>query len=263
MAIGRKQRTTEKDWSSAIENIESIVSKEHIDKLIAKTVKEIKEVTKGKKAAFSWSAGKDSIALQTVCEIAGITDCVFVCCDLEYTEFMKWVEIHKPRGCTIINTHQDLKWLAEHQDMLFPQDSSVAGRWFKIIQHTGQEKYFKDNNLDILILGRRRADGNYVGKGSNIYTNGKGITRYSPLADWTHEEILACIHYFDMPLPPIYSWKNGYLCGTHNFAERQWTSSIENGWQEVYDIEPEWVYRAAEYIESAREFLNGKTEKES
>ena len=61
----------------------------------------------------------------------------------------------------------------------------------------------------------------------------------------------------------IYSWKNGYLCGTHNFAERQWTGSIQNGWAEVFEIEPEWVYKAATCIDSAREFLDGKTEKES
>lgn len=256
MAIGRKQRTAEEDWEFAISSIESIVPKSHIDSLIQRTTKEIRAVTKGKKAAYSWSGGKDSIALQAVCEIAGIQDSVFVCCDLEYTDFMKWVNIHKPAGCKVINTHQDLLWLSKHQDMLFPQDAATAAKWFKIIQHKGQEMYFRENDLDVIILGRRKADGNYVGKGSNIYTNGKGITRYSPLADWTHEEVLACIHYLDMPIPPIYDWKNGYLCGTHNFAERQWTGSVENGWKEVFDIEPEWVYKSAEYIQSARDFLD-------
>ena len=36
---------------------------------------------------------------------------------------------------------------------------------------------------------------------------------------------------------------------------RQWTGSIENGWREVYDIDPSIVRAAAERIDSARTFL--------
>lgn len=259
MPIKRKQRTVEADWREAIETIEQNVSKAHIESLVARTAKDIVEKTRGKKAAYSWSAGKDSIALQKVCEVAGIKSCVFVYCDLEYRQFMDWVNVHKPECCEMINTHQDLPWLAKHPDMLFPQDAKTAAKWFKIVQHTGQAIYYIERGLDMILLGRRRADGNYVGRGDNIYTNAKGITRFSPLADWTHEEVLACIHYYNLPLPPIYDWKNGYLCGTHNWAERQWTGSIQNGWQEVYDIEPEIVWAAAQYFDSAKEFLHGKT----
>ena len=259
MAIGRKQRTVEADWLNAIGNISQTVSRAHIDSLVARTANDILNKTEGKKAAYSWSGGKDSIALQKVCEVAGITDCVFVYCDLEYKQFMDWIKEHKPENCQMINTHQDMVWLVKHPEMLFPQDASTAGKWFKIVQHTGQEKYYKEHSLDMIILGRRRADGNFVGRGDNIYTNARGITRFSPLADWTHEEVLACIYYFDLPLPPIYGWKNGYLCGTHNWAERQWTGSIQNGWKEVYDIEPEIVVEASKYFPSAKEFLNVQT----
>ena len=101
------------------------------------------------------------------------------------------------------------------------------------MQHRAQREYFKAHELDVIILGRRRADGNYVGRNSNIYTDGKGVTRFSP----------------------IYGWKNGYLCGTHPWPARQWTGSIENGWREVYDIDPGIVLAAAEKIDSARAFL--------
>ena len=37
-----------------------------------------------------------------------------------------------------------------------------------------------------------------------MYTNTKGITRFSPIADTRHEEILAIIHYYHLPMPPIY-----------------------------------------------------------
>jgi hypothetical protein len=140
--------------------------------------------------------------------------------------------------------------------MLFPKDSKTAAQWFHIVQHRGQAKYYKDKGLDMLLLGRRRADGNYVGKGDNIYTNGDGITRYSPLADWTHEEILAYIHYYGCALPPIYGWKNGYLCGTHSWPARQWTNG--NGWQEVFEIEPQIIEEAAKYFPEAKAILKGE-----
>ena len=77
----------------------------------------------------------------------------------------------------------------------------------------------------------------------------------SPLAGWKHEEILAFIHYYKIPVPPIYGWKNGYLCGTHPWPARQWTGSEENGWREVYEIDESIVREAAQVIDSAAKFL--------
>lgn len=253
--LSKKQRAKNADWIETASKIEEIVSKDELDKLVKATVKEIKQKIKGKKAAYAWSGGKDSIVLSKICEAAGVTASMIGVCDLEYPAFMKWIEENKPEGCTIINTKQNLEWLAKHEEMLFPQDCAKASRWFSIVQHRAQQQYFKDNELDILILGRRRSDGNYVGNGDNIYTNGKGITRYSPLADWSHEHILAYIYYYKLSLPPIYDWKNGYTCGTHPWAARQWTGSIENGWQEVYEIDHTIVEHAAEYLQSAKTFI--------
>lgn len=258
MAIKKKQSTSEADWREAMDNIEYLVSREEMKALVRKTVSEIRTTTHWKKAAYSWSAGKDSVVLSMLCRMAGIIDCVFVYCDLEYKAFMDWVAKNKPPQCECINTGQNLLWLSKHQEMLFPQDFKTAGKWFKIVQHRGQEIYYKNHSLDMLLLGRRKADGNFVGRGSNIYTNNKGITRFSPLADWTHEDVLACIHYFDLQIPPIYGWKNGYLCGTHNWAARQWTGNESNGWAEVYEIEPGIVYEASKYFSGAKEFLDGK-----
>lgn len=253
--LGRKQRIKNSEWLNAMENIESLVSKKDLESLVKKTVADIKRKTKGKKAAFAWSAGKDSLVLGQICHMAGINACVLVVCNLEYPAFLKWVEANKPPELEIINTGQDLRWLSNHPHMLFPQDSKTAAQWFHIVQRRGQARYYKDHELDVLLLGRRRADGNYVGKGENIYTNGQGVTRYSPLSEWSHEQVLAFIHYYNVALPPIYEWKNGYLCGTHPWAARQWTGSVENGWKEVYEIDRSVVKEAAEHIPSAKAFL--------
>jgi 3'-phosphoadenosine 5'-phosphosulfate sulfotransferase (PAPS reductase)/FAD synthetase len=254
--LGKKQSIRNDDWISAYSRIEELVPMEELDKLIKSTVGQIRELARDKKAAYAWSAGKDSIVLGKICEMAGISDCMLAVSNLEYPAFMEWIEQNRPDGLSVINTGQDIRWLEKHQDMLFPQESKTAANWFKIVQHRAQEKYYKEHQLDMVILGRRKADGNYVGRGSNIYTNAKGICRYSPLADWPHEAILAFIHYYQLPLPPIYDWKNGYLCGTHPWPARQWTGSISNGWREIYEIDPSIVEAAAEIIPSAREFLD-------
>lgn len=253
--LGKKQRIQNSDWIDTFGKIEQLVTKKELDQLIEKTVKEIKKKTKGKKTAYAWSGGKDSLVLGEICQRAGITPCVIVICNLEYQAFIKWVEAHKPPELSIINTGQDMKWLVAHPQMLFPQDSKFAERWFQIVQHRGQAKYYKEHELDLILLGRRRIDGNYVGKGDNIYTNGQGVTRYSPMSDWTHEQVLAYIHYYNLEMPPIYDWKNGYLCGTHPWPARQCTGSLENTWSEIHEIDPSIVEGAAEYFQSAKDFL--------
>lgn len=253
--IGRKQNAKNEAWTEAAKHIEELVSRADLDAIVEKTVADIQEVTIGKNTAYAWSAGKDSIVLGKICEMAGITACMIGVCDLEYPAFMEWVNANKPAECEVINTGQNLEWLAKHPEMLFPQDSSTAARWFQIVQHRAQKEYFKRHKLDMIILGRRRADGNYVGRKSNVYTDGKGVTRYSPLADWSHEHILAFIHYYDLPLPPIYGWTNGYLCGTHPWPARQWTGSEENGWREVYSIDPNVVITAANLLPGAKAYM--------
>lgn len=257
MSLGRKQSINNDAWLEAVATVEKAVPRDEMNALVSVTIEDIKATIGGKRAAYAWSAGKDSIVLGRICEATGVTDSMIGVCDLEYPAFATWIEANKPTGCEVINTHQDLDWLDKHPEMLFPQDSAAAGRWFSIVQHRAQRLYFKSRELDIIILGRRRADGNYVGRGTNIYTDAQGVTRYSPLAAWSHEHVLAYIHYHKLPLPPIYGWKNGYLCGTHPWPARQWTGSAENGWREVYEIDPTIVAAAAEKLDSARAFLKG------
>lgn len=253
--LGRKQRIKNSDWIEVLGKIEQLISRTELNQLVNDTVKEIREKTVGKNVAFAWSGGKDSLVLEKVCYMADVNACVLVICDLEYQAFLQWVTDNIPPKLSIINTGQNIEWLAAHPQMLFPQDSKTAAQWFHMVQHRGQAQYYKENNLDIMLLGRRKADGNYVGKGDNIYTNGQGITRYSPLSDWSHEQILAFIHYYNVALPPFYNWQNGYLCGTHPWAARQWTGTEENGWKEIYEIDQEIVKEAAKTFSGARKYI--------
>lgn len=173
--LGKKQSIQNEDWLKAGKRIEELVSREELDEKVHSTVEEIRQMTDGKKAAYAWSAGKDSLVLGEICQESGVTDCMMAICNLEYPDFLKWVDQYKPKGLEIINTGQDLEWLSKHLNMLFPQDSATAAKWFSIVQHRAQAKYYKVRELDLILLGRRRADGNYCGRRSNIYTDGKGV----------------------------------------------------------------------------------------
>jgi len=253
--LGRKQSIDNARWIEAIANIEELVSKDELDNAVATTCESVKQVTEGKNSAYAWSGGKDSLVIADMCQRLGITKCVFVHTELEYPAFLNWCLEHMPEGCKVINTGQDLDWLAKHPAMLFPDNSTIVSRWFGIVQRRGIQKYFLENKLDIIITGHRKADGNYVGKGTNIFTNGAGVTRYSPLSDWPHELLLAYIHYNNIPMPPIYDWKDGYRCGTHPWPSRMGMKSIDEGWADVYSIDPSIVEAAAAKIESAAHFL--------
>ncbi len=255
--IGKKQSSDNATFVRAWQHIEELVSYDEAAALVERTVAEIREKTAGLRVAYAWSGGKDSLALQYVCEQAGIKDCVLgIARKLEYPAFLRWVEDNKPEGLQILsNDSLTLEWLDRHPDMLFPRQSSKAARWFSLIQHRAQAQFFKEHDLDMLILGRRLQDGNHCGEGF-IYTDAKGVTRYSPIAGWKHEEVLAVIHYFmNDNLPPIYEWPNGWVVGTACCAGRQYCSSVLWGWKEVYGIDPSVVEQAAKVIPSARDFL--------
>lgn len=254
--LKRKQGSHNADWLQAVEHIEELVPREELEKAERGVIEAIRCVTAGKRVAFAWSGGKDSVVLAMLCQAAGLKDSLFVHCDLEYPAFLRWCLEHNPEGCSVINTHQDIEWLTQHPDMIFPRDSRLVYRWYRIVQQAGIRQYVRENNLDMMVVGHRKADGNYTGK-DGISTNKEGVTRYAPIAEWPHEYILAAIHYHRLALPPIYGWKDGYRCGTHPWPARVGMLSTDQGFREVYEIDPDIVRRAATYLPGARHVLKG------
>ena len=255
--LGRKQRIDNAQWLDAAARIEELVTRQELDEAVAAATDEVKRTIEGKKVAYAWSGGKDSLVIAGICQSLGIEDCVFGHNDLEYPAFLAWCMEHKPERCEVINTGQNLAWLAKRPAMLFPHKSAVISRWFELVQKAAIRRYCNAQQLDMIIVGHRKADGNYVGRGTNVCSNNAGVTRFSPLADWPHELVLAYIHYNKVPMPPIYGWKDGYRCGTHPWPSRMGMKSVAEGWADVYEIDPAIVIQAAEKIDSAARFLEG------
>ena len=253
--LGRKQSLSDqRTWEAAYRNAATLVQTAAFEDLLAQTVSQIRQTCQGKHVAFGWSGGKDSLVLQEVMALAGYTECVLVLTYLEYRAFLQWVTDHMPPDLTVLRTRHDLCWLRDHPHMLFPQTASTAAQWFHQVQHQGQQDYVRARKIDFLAVGRRRLDGNYCGR-DGLYTNRAGITRYAPLVSWTHEEVFAALHYFGRTLPPCYGWPRGYQVGTGPWAARQWTCSLREAFDEVWQIDPEVVLEAARMLPSAAGYL--------
>lgn len=95
--LGKKQSSRNEDFVNAWNNIEQLVSHEEAERLVASAVSDIREKTAGKRVAYAWSGGKDSLALQVVCERAGINQCVLCTASkIEYPGFVDWCKTHAP-----------------------------------------------------------------------------------------------------------------------------------------------------------------------
>ena len=44
--------------------------------------------------------------------------------------------------------------------------------------------------------------------------NKHGVVYYSPIYNWSHEDVMAYIENFNIKLPPLYRWTNGFQVGT-------------------------------------------------
>ena len=256
MALICPQRAKSGDFAAVRRSIRDTYPRAALDALIDSTVTEVRAITRGKRCAYAWSGGKDSIAIRHIAQLAGIERGMIAVSDgLEYPAFTRWLDQNLPAGCDVVRQPINLTWLAAHDSMLFPGSANVAARWFKLVQQNAQDRYFHANNLDLILLGRRRADGNYVGRNGNIYTTSRGVTRYSPLDRWSHEDVLALIEHYSYKTPPFYDWPRGYQCSTHCWPSRQYCASRDQGFAEVHEIDASIIPDAARVLPAAREWL--------
>ena len=253
--LGRKQAMTPEDetkWWDVVNHIEDYVSRAEVETATAEALDRIATVTAGKNAAYAWSGGKDSLAIADLCQRAGISKCFCIVTDLEYPAWLKFLHDNKPPNCETVDAGFDLEYLVAHPEMIFPTGKTFQ-RWYNQVQHKNHARYMKAKNLDVLIVGRRKIDGNICGRGGSA-VNKDGRLTYSPIYDWCHELLFAYLHYNAIALPEIYRWQRGFYNGTHIWAERK-VDNIQQGYSEVYEIDPSVVIGAAEVLPGAKEFL--------
>lgn len=265
--LGRKQTSSHDDWLRTFEKIKADPDHARAERLVQESADRVRErLRRVRRAAFGWSGGKDSLALEVVARAAGLEDCVLVISGLEYPAFLSWVTDHMPWGLTVeCRSHLNYRWLVAHPEMLFPQDAATASKWFAQVQHAGQREYAGRARTEVLLLGRRIADGNRMGPRTDLgheYRDRSGFDRYSPIGDWSHEDVLHVLAAYGVGLPPCYGWPRGFRVGTGPWPARQWTGSRDVGWDEVWEIDPSLPTVAARWrVPGAREVLARRTQR--
>lgn len=243
--INRKKRNLTSEQLEHIHKISTkLYSKSDIKNLEQDCLRKISERIGTLKTAYGYSSGKESIVILHLCKQLGIPGVIINSADprMHYPVMRSWVKreikkhgVHQhPRPIT-------LEWLGQHPNQVFSRSSSDSQKWFARTHQTGLREYYKQNNLDLIILGRRKQDGNVMGRGSQSegYTDQKNFTYYFPLASWTHAQVFAYLDHNNLKLPPRYSWTNGYLNESFYWASLKHKGPIAESWRHVFKYYPE------------------------
>lgn len=254
--LGRKQSGDNNAFRDAWQDAESLMPRSRAIELVEAAAARVRSLVAGRPAAYAWSGGKDSQALRAVAEAAGVDRGVIGLSRQEFPAFEQWVRLNRPPGITPIVTGPDLSWLAGHGRYLFPRNSRDASFWARSVNIRAQDDYCASRSVRVLLLGRRRLDGNYIGPRGADHYESRGVVKVNPIADWSHETVLAVIAHFRLPLPPCYDWPNGWVVGTGGWPARQHTKSVDDGWAKTFAIDPSVVRAAAAVIPSAGSWLD-------
>lgn len=252
-----KHFNPESAWRYVWDNYTEFRTKDEVESLIEQTVAETKSVCSGHKPAYAWSGGKDSIAMQIVCEEAGINNGFCAYNQLFFSESIDFFFKNKPKGIVMIDTGEDYDWLARHPSFLFPPSST--NNWSERTHLKCQTDYVKKYGADLILMGKRTQDGNWVPKDSLIKVGANGVPIYCPIRNWTHEDVICAIRYRGKTISNFYFKDGGgFHYGDTKFAlmSPMKGETVSDAWNRIYKLEPEKVVRSAEAgIPSAIEYL--------
>ena len=190
---------------------------------------------------YSWSGGKDSLALQVVCERAGVRRCVMFQTRCEFPAFLRWVKRHGPEGLEVVRVNLDEEFLIKNPKWLF-HDEDLWVRWDEL----RYREPFRDwragrPEVGIVFLGHRTQDDNTrITPDNNAYPL-MGI-RDTPIWNWTHEETMAAIHWSGLSLPPNYDFPNGWYDGPCSWPQVH-AGNLSASWNRLWKLDPHLANR--------------------
>ena len=259
-----KASARSEEWAYAFQHIEDYISKAEVEDCYKQTLDFIKRTIKGRKAGFGWSGGKESIVLADLMRDAGVSTCCFVFnSNLYYRSYAEWALQHMPEGLQVFDRADDFNFAVMSRKGIdaFSENAADYNRFMDMNHRSAYPVFCKRNGLDMFIMGRRKTDNNVCGKAPDYILRAKGrpYDSFSPMAEWSVEEVLGYIHYFRggyEALPPQYQYFRGWHLGSDSpIFLRLGDMTRTEMWAEVYKNEPALVERAAKHLQSARDFL--------
>lgn len=263
MLVKKQNIKDNSQWLEVWEKCTDIYSEKEIRTLEGEAISRVERVAKSyKNICLGWVAGKDSIALEHLMKKTGVSYTPIMWRGInDYPAMSEWIQKNKPENLIeeVIDKYT-LEFLEAHPDFLFCQNGTrqdwMSTKW------TRQRADLKKHGFDLFVTGRRLKDGNRCGNATTDFIVHKsGYDTFSPLGDWNAEQLLAYLKYNEIELPPFYHWDRGFLIGS--IAQGEWTEracldkTVNEVWQELYEIDPTIVTEAAKVLTSARDFLKG------
>lgn len=259
-----KQSSNEEDWKEAWDEATRIHTKEDIEKLKKETELIISNCY-GPNSIIGYSGGKDSLVLRHMCE-----DCIenplFINCILqnEFLSFDKWLKDTAPRF-TVYVEHQglSLEFLNKNLEYLFPYETKEKNAYVIAWRNPTQNWMVKHNKNNI-ITAKRTSDGNTCGKFNDkncrhTKLSNPDIDTLNPMADWSHSQLLAYIQYYNIELPEIYYYPNGFRFGTHPWTERRRLNlRYKDTFDEIMMLDKNILINASSKLDIAKLYLEGK-----
>ena len=253
--LGKKHITKHEDWLRAWDSCTDIYSKDYIDSLTEKTIQRLyntidKFDIDTSRMGYGWSGGKDSVVLGDILSKTKYNKDLRGYCSiypLYYDAFLKYIEKNKPSNVeTFLNDRIDEKFINENPKYLFNSDESMYLREWSTLSRYVENKFYKNNDLSMNIVGRRTLDGNCIRKTDNLpiqFTKDKNI--YAMIYDWKHEELFAYIKYNNLKLCDMYFYKDGFRYGTRLWVERDPLGSLKENLDEIWNLDKNTIINSA------------------
>lgn len=202
-------------WNYAKGYSQSVEGKIKAEKLIEKALERIPN----ERCVYGWSGGKDTLALQLICERAKIADCALgtIGFQWEYPSFIEYVEKNKPKKLVIKDFGITAEWLNAHPQYVFPSNSADNYYWYKNCNQKAFFEFAKEKDSKHIVLGHRTIDGNICRDG--ILPKGD-TKRIFPMFDFSHEDCFLLIAYAGKELPAQYFYPDGFKQGSHAWVMR-------------------------------------------
>lgn len=248
--LKRKKHNTQVEWLNAYRDVkEYMKTPEGVHEAELLIEKAISRIPSKDACIYGWSGGKDALALEVICETAGIHDCVLGTIGMrwEYPVFAEYVKEHAPERLHIIDFGVTPEFLNRHPNLLIPATSKDNYFWYKYCNQRAYNTFADDMNADFILLGLRTQDGNKC-------HGRKDQRQISPMHDFTHEDVFKIMAYGKKELPPIYYLPDGFNQGTHAWVMRfGGDKELETLWQIDKDI----LLKNQE-LDKVRKFVEGK-----
>lgn len=247
--IPRKQNSTQEDWVEAVRAIYAQPDHARAEALIRQGRQRIERRLRGvRNPAMAWSSGKDSLGIEVLVEGMGLPSFITLTA-LEFPALERVVARTAPPDLHIQRqSHLDMEWLSKHPHVLFPRTSAQSNSWMERVQRDGNRKACHRHGFDLAITGHRTKDGNHVGRidpqtGGERPDRGGRFVHFTPIVDWSHEDLFHVLAHAGKELPEFYFWPKGFHRGNGSWARRR-VPTVEQGWLEVDQIDPDVVDHA-------------------